>query len=76
MKTWNETHAELIAAEQIVCWFDFEYMLPYLQPIGKMYADAAVELMKLPRGPERAVALRKLLESKDSAIRAAILRGE
>jgi len=75
-RTWTETHAELIAAESIIRWFDFGYMLPHLQPIGKMYADAALELMKLPRGPDRAVALRKLLESRDSAIRAAILRGE
>lgn len=40
-----------------------------------MFCALAHELVaRLPRGPERAVALRKLLEGKDAAVRAAIAK--
>ena len=39
---------------------------------SKMFADVAIECMQLPRSAERSVALRKLLEGKDAAVRAAL----
>ena len=38
----------------------------------RQLAEAIVE--KLPRNPERTVALRKLLEAKDAAVRAALFQ--
>jgi hypothetical protein len=40
-------------------------------PVGRPFADLARHIVDtLPRNPERTVALRKLLEAKDCAIRA------
>lgn len=44
------------------------------QEIRQVYINAALAVAKLvPGSPERTVALRKLLESKDCAVRAAVL---
>lgn len=45
----------------------------HLRTTSKQFADLATQLcIDLPRSPERTVALRKLLESKDAAVRAAV----
>lgn len=42
-------------------------------PVGRPFADLAKHIVDtLPRNPERTVALRKLLEAKDCAIRASL----
>lgn len=42
-------------------------------PVGRPFADLARHIVDtLPRNPERTVALRKLLEAKDCAIRASL----
>jgi hypothetical protein len=43
-----------------------------LRAIAMQYETIADFVSCLPKGPERSVALRKLLESKDAAIRAAL----
>lgn len=44
-----------------------------MQEVSMMFSSLAQQLCKeLPRSPERTVALRKLLESKDAAVRAAL----
>lgn len=60
--------------EFLAQFFAYGHLLPHLQVISRRYALLAVETLKLPRNPERTVALRKLLESKDCAIRCAIAR--
>jgi len=45
-----------------------------LQKVSAPFRDLAVALLDLPRNPERTVALRKLLESKDAAVRAALAK--
>lgn len=42
------------------------------EQIAKPFAELAGFLLSLPRNPERTVALRKLLESKDAAMRASV----
>lgn len=58
--------------EHILQFFVFVHLPPHLQDVSKPFTDLANQIMKLPRNPERTVALRKLLESKDAAVRAAI----
>lgn len=57
--------------EAILQFFVFEHLPPHLASVSKVYAELARHLVEcLPKGPERKVALRKLLESKDAAVRA------
>lgn len=61
--------------EHIVQFFAFAHLPPHLQAISKPFADLADQIVAtLPKNPERTVALRKLLESKDAAVRAAIAK--
>lgn len=64
--------------EPMLKWFDYEHLPTDLQfiMISAKFHDLAVSLCQLcDRGPERTVALRKLLEAKDAAIRAKRLSG-
>lgn len=57
--------------ESILQFFQYHHLPPGLQPISREFCDLAYELVLiLPRNPERTVALRKLLEAKDAAVRA------
>lgn len=49
--------------------FAYEHLPPHLQEVSKPFAELASLVMALPRGFERSVALRKLLEAKDCAVR-------
>lgn len=60
--------------EPILQFFTYEHLPDRLKQVSKPFADLASEVMKLPRNPERTVALRKLLEAKDAAVRAAIFK--
>lgn len=63
----------LLQQEPILRYFEYEHLPPHLQLVSRPFGDLAVEIVqKLPRNPERTVALRKLLESKDAAVRAAL----
>lgn len=57
--------------EPILQFFEYDHLPLHLQVISKLFCDVAKELVNvLPRNPERTVALRKLLEGKDAAVRA------
>ena len=58
--------------EAILRYFDYEHLPPHLQEVSRFFAELSQVIMTLPRNPERTVALRKLLESKDAAVRAAL----
>lgn len=58
--------------EHIMQFFTYGHLPPWLQEISKPFGEQADRIMQLPRNPERTVALRKLLESKDAAVRAAL----
>jgi hypothetical protein len=52
-------------------FFVYEHLRPDLRAVSEPFADLAREIVEtLPRSPERTVALRKLLEAKDCAVRA------
>lgn len=59
--------------EPMLKWFEFEHLPERLQSVSRNFSYLAVYLVNtVERSPERTVALRKLLESKDAAVRAAL----
>jgi len=61
--------------EPILQFFVYEHLPVNLQMISKPFGVLANDLVQaLPRNPERTVALRKLLESKDCAVRALLYK--
>lgn len=59
--------------EPLLRYFAYDHLPPHLQAVSKQFHDLAHWLANAyPRNPERTVALRKLLESKDAAVRAAL----
>jgi len=63
--------------EPMLQFFAYEHLPPHLQEISKPFGQMAQMLvMSLPRNPERTVALRKLLEAKDCAVRALLYKTE
>lgn len=61
--------------EPILQFFSFEHLPEELQEVSEPFCNLARHVvLTLPRNPERTVALRKLLEAKDAAVRARILK--
>jgi hypothetical protein len=60
--------------EHIEQFFAYAHLPPHLQEVSKPFADLAQAVLTLPRNPERTVALRKLLEAKDAAVRAKLAK--
>lgn len=62
-------------SEPILQFFQWGHLPPHLQSISQPFESLAVQLVSnVPRNPERTVALRKLLEAKDAAVRASIYK--
>lgn len=62
--------------DPLLQFFVYEHLPESLREASKPFGDLARWVVaNLPRNPERTVALRKLLESKDAAVRAVIYRG-
>ena len=58
-------------------FFAYEHLPAHLQEISKPFGDLANQLIKiLPSNPETTVALRKLLEAKDCAVRARLFKDD
>ncbi len=61
--------------EHIAQFFAYAHLRSPAREVSMLFAALAETLLaELPRNPERTVALRKLLESKDAAVRARIAR--
>ena len=61
--------------EHILQFFEFKHLPKELADVsGEFFALAQILVAVLPRNPERSVALRKLLEAKDAAVRARIAK--
>ena len=60
-------------ASPIIKYFTYEHLSKKLQEISRPFSELAYALEEtLPKNPEKSVALRKLLEAKDAAVRAAL----
>lgn len=61
--------------EHILQFFAYAHLPPHLQSVSKPFGDLAQQIVDtVPRNPERTVALRKLLEAKDAAVRALVAK--
>lgn len=76
--------------EPILQFFAYAHLPPHLQAVSKPFCELARAIVygeaagggddpaplqaALPRNPERTVALRKLLEAKDAAVRALLFK--
>jgi hypothetical protein len=59
--------------EPILQFFAYAHLPSELQEVSMPFCNLAIQVVTvLPRNPERTVALRKLLEAKDAAVRARI----
>ncbi len=56
----------------ILKYFRYGHLPAHLQEVSKPFGDLAVEIASSSANPETAIALRKLLESKDAAVRAVL----
>lgn len=73
--TPGKSTAEQRAIDPILQFFAYGHLPAELQAISKPFGDLAESMVgSLPRNPERTVALRKLLEAKDAAVRASIFK--
>lgn len=70
----DDTLERLAVIDPIMRYFSFAHLkTPELQEVSRRFADLACWVAsELPRNPERTVALRKILEAKDAAVRAAL----
>ena len=63
----------MIAIDPILTYFHYAHLPLHLQGISRPFTLLAISVVSIcPRNPERTVALRKLLEAKDCAVRAMI----
>ena len=61
--------------EPMLQWFAYEHLPEPLRSVSSEFRIIAEEIVRVvPRNPERTVALRKLLEAKDCAVRALIYK--
>ena len=61
--------------DRMLQFFEYAHLPPHLQEISKEFFTMAHWIAtNLPSNPERTVALRKLLEAKDCAVRARLLK--
>lgn len=67
----NEFTPHAIAQDPVLRYFHYSHLPATLQEASKPFCDLAGHIVRnLPRNAERTVALRKLLEAKDAAVRA------
>lgn len=71
MSPWQGRHPSVAHFEP---FFGYGHLPERLQAVSRPFGELAVELLGLcADGPELSVSLRKLLEAKDAAVRAALL---
>lgn len=67
----TEFHPDQLAADPILRFFHYGHLPAALQAASRPFCELALHIVTtLPRNAERTVALRKLLEAKDAAVRA------
>lgn len=66
---------ELPPVESLMQFFSYEHLPERLQAVSKPFCVLAEQIeFTLPPNPERTMALRKLLEAKDCAVRALLFK--
>jgi ATP-dependent Clp protease ATP-binding subunit ClpA len=71
----TEARSTPVEEEPLLQFFAYEHLPEHLQEDSKPFGDLARRLVEtLPRNPERTMAVRKLLEAKDCAVRAKLFK--
>ncbi len=61
------------AVTHVLRFFDYAHLPPHLQDVSRPFAELAGQVAnRAPDNQETTIALRKLLESKDAAVRAVL----
>ncbi len=61
--------------DRMLQFFEYKHLPEHLQAVSKPFGELAKQIVDtLPSNPERTVALRKLLEAKDCAVRALLFK--
>lgn len=60
--------------QNVYQFFAFAHLPPHLQAASRPFHDLATRIARGPSNPETTVALRKLLEAKDAAVRALLFK--
>lgn len=61
--------------DRMLQFFVYEHLPPHLQAVSRPFGELAQQIVEtLPSNAERTVALRKLLEAKDCAVRALLYK--
>jgi len=64
-----------VKTDYLLQFFAYAHLPEHLQAVSKPFGILAEQIVAtLPSNPERTVALRKLLESKDCAVRALLFK--
>jgi len=64
-----------LVTDRMLQFFEYSHLPELLQAVSKPFYVLAAEVVEaLPSNPERTVALRKLLEAKDCAVRALLYK--
>lgn len=62
--------------DRMIKWFAWSHLPEKFQAVSRPFGELAQLVVDtIPSGPERTVALRKLLEAKDAAVRAVVHPG-
>lgn len=62
--------------DRMLKWFAYKHLPEHLQKVSAPFCDLAGHIVgTIEPGPERTVALRKLVEAKDAAVRAVVHPG-
>lgn len=75
---WNNLteFEKLCTKDPMIQFFAFDHLPEHLRVVSANFAQLAGGIVNsLPKNPERTVALRKLLEAKDAAVRSVIYKG-
>lgn len=71
----DQAQPSALTTEPLLQFFEFQHLPERLRSISGMFHDLAHDVVnKCPRNPERTVALRKLLEAKDCAVRSLLFK--
>lgn len=66
-----------MTTEPMMQFFAYAHLPEHLQVVSRPFGELAERIVTdLPRNPERTVALRKLLEAKDCAVRALLYKAD
>lgn len=65
-----------MSEDRMMKWFAFAHLPDHLKAVSQPFGELAERVVEtIEPGPERTVALRKLLEAKDAAVRAVVQPG-